>query len=188
MLDGCEAPCQVELRSWGFSDNEWIGYIRVNGQLIINSTQPGPPRGPDNQTRGVNIAVLNTSTCRVSNLRNFDVFGSPVGAYALIDYIRSGLPSNGSVLLGVTFDDPYRSSSMRSIASAFSTIGVTISNYEVEFKFAFIAFIGSPALTICESAGIGGNNVLVSRSFPDITLPGALSLYQHSLISAETQL
>lgn len=151
------------MRAWGYSDNVREGYIRVNGQQKLYSTQPGPPDGPDAHTRGINLVTLDVATCTTSDVSNFDTYISEESSGQLVNYLN-GLPV-GTVLLGVTFDEPallLTSAAKQALAS----IGVDVTGVNFRGKFEFIAVIGCPSKTLFKIAPVFGDNILLSAEVP----------------------
>jgi hypothetical protein len=162
------APCSVDLRAWGYDDTVLDGYIRVNGQLKVNSTQPGPPNGPDLHTRGINTVLLNIATCTTSDLRNFDTYLRASDSDLLVNYLQS-LPA-GSVLLGVTFDEASIQLTPAAV-QALTSIGANVTSLVFRGKFLFIAEIGCSSLTKFKIGQNGGDNLLLSADVPGSSSP-----------------
>lgn len=164
------ASCFVELRAWGYDDTQFNGYIRVNGQLKVNSTQPGPPDGPETHTRGINTIVLNVTSCTTSDLRNFDTWVSEDQSRLLVNYLN-GL-SHGTVLLGASFDDASLRLTSAAIQALASIIGADVTGISYRWKFAFIAVIGRPKSTQFKMNHNFGDNLLMSATITEYSITG----------------
>jgi len=141
--------CTVDALAYGWTDTTGrTGYLKVNGVTALDTTYTSSMTDPKQWSRGINLGVLNIDfqgrTCSVSNLKNFDLWGTAGTAQGVADYINA-LPAK-TLLVAVTDDTPtVLPSGIPSPAStALSGVGFNYANAAYGSKFAFVSEIGQP--------------------------------------------
>ena len=134
-------PCMIELRSYS-NDNTpsalKYAFISVNATYAFQAAYQGEGT---NYKRGINTVVVDPIQCSAGDPQSFDTFASSA---SLITYL--GSLSNGTILAGVTCDEPYLS-----LAPAFPlllSMGVDVRNVGFRGMFAFILQIRDRNRTI----------------------------------------
>ena len=159
--------CSLELRAWGLSDAQWIGYVRVNGLTAVNYTRYVYPTNAE--VRGINTVLLKPTDCSTFGNQRFDTSGDLNASVQLVSWINS--LSSGTVVLGVSCYEARMMLTSDAI-SALSTIGVKLSGLVTYGKFAFVAVIGSPQSTVYRVADAGGDNLVVKAVVVDQYIVG----------------
>ena len=140
--------CAVSLRSYSYENKptgDRYGFIQVNGKDVVRADFKGD--GTDYK-RGVNLVVLDPRTCLAGVPQSFDTYGSAAKTTDLLNFLK-GL-STGSILLGVTFDDPFQN--LGAALIPLKLLGVDVASVGFRGMFAFALQIGNPARTILEKS------------------------------------
>ena len=103
-------------------------------------------RGEYPSYRGVNMFVVDTSTCILQVSRNYDTYGDSCAAARLSDYIQ-GL-SNGTVLVGVSCDEA--SKHLDAAEATLSGLGADVSDVRWRGAWVFVVEIGDPSKTVLD--------------------------------------
>ena len=140
----------IQLRSYSLINtpsSQRYAYIRVNGTTVFEASY----QTSGNETsylRGINTVVLNPSQCSASDHENFDTWAS---SSSLITYLEN--LANGTILLGVTCDEPYSN-----LAPAFPillSMGLDVTDVGYRGMFAFVLQKEYPEKTILAKATLG---------------------------------
>ena len=130
--------CLIQFRSYAYDNMpalERYGYIRVNGSTsAFEATYQGDGTS---YMRGIDTVVLNPSECSASNQESFDTNFSSSSMQTYLENL-----ANGTILLGVTCDEPYYN-----LAPAFPfllSMGVNVSDLGYRGMFAFVLQKGFP--------------------------------------------
>ena len=128
--------CHVSLRSYGCYD-EWeaYGYIEVDEERFLFSKLGSS----STNLRGINTMILDTENCSANEWKQFDTHGRTAAADRLVEYLRS--LADGTIVLGVTFDDPTHFLKPAAL-SALRNFGVAPNNLKYRGKFTFFIRIG----------------------------------------------
>jgi len=167
--------CTVDLLAWGWNDNDTnprVGYLKANGVTALNTTYLSSMTYTTQWSRGVNLGVLNvqSDSCSVSNLKNFDTMASTADVQGVQDYIKA-LPDK-TLLLAVTDDSTSAFGngvdSLTPANSVLEGIGFkTVSDILYGWKWALIAEIGHPDKTQYGLKPPGSNLNLVVDVVPN---------------------
>jgi len=132
-----------------------IGHVKVNGTIASRSSFCGE-RG--NSTRGVNIHMLDPSTCRVWLLNHFDTHRKPEDSDRLNAYLTHRL-THGDVIIGVVYDEAMRLMNEEPKNTLLDQYGVNIHDLQYGGSFAFVAQKGfqSKAMLQKDNRGRFGN-------------------------------
>ena len=95
--------------------------------------------------RGVNVIIVDRSTCTLQEWRNFDTHGRSAAAQ-LRDYLR-GL-NNGTVLIGVSCDEA--SQGLDAAEATLTALGANVSDVGWRGAWVFVAEIGDPSKTVLD--------------------------------------
>ena len=136
--------CEVSLRSYSFDNQpngDRYGFIRVNDEEIMRVDHV---IGGDNLKRGINTVVLDPKTGQAGDQQTFDTCDSASKTTDLINYLN-GL-STGTILLGVTFEEPFRS--LSAALPVLLSMGVDVASVRYRGMFAFVLQKGSPSKTV----------------------------------------
>ena len=138
--------CQILVQPSTRADDENINlvlpcqdaYVELNGQRVFTTNLLGISQ------IGVNTMQLDPVAGQVSNVKQFNTWGTLGAADDLADYLNS-LPK-GQIVIGVTHDDP-----TRHLAAALPTLknlGVVVDDVTYRGMFAFVLEIGHPERTV----------------------------------------
>jgi len=105
------------------------GYVRINGVLVWHACRKD----------GVNILLMDLSTCTVTESRHFSTQRQGP-ADELREYLE--LVDNVTLLIGVTVNDP--ALELSPALQALQTLGVSVSDVGSKASFAFVAQKGIP--------------------------------------------
>ena len=145
----CFTVCQVEVVSWGMSDNGLHSeYIAINGNRVQNL----------GFYIGVNLVQLDPRSCSYSNVRFYNTHNLTTDSDNMATYIN-GLPLN-TVLIGFTADDA-QNALTQNASNALLAIGVNVTRLQYRGKVSFVAQIGQPATTVSQMAPPGGENLKI---------------------------
>ena len=100
--------------------------------------------GGNNFKRGINTVVLDPKSGQAGDQQTFDTCGSASKTTDLINYLN-GL-STGTVLLGVTFDEPFQS--LGAALPVLLSMGVDVASVGFRGMFAFVLQKGFPSKTV----------------------------------------
>ena len=148
--------CVVNLRSFSEEniDIERYGYMNVSGDLIFHSTYSGP-----DWYRGVVIHALDPGTCvGYGSLHSFDTNPSTDESDFLVRFLKG--TQNGTILLGVSLDDPYHS--LQPALSFLLSAGIDVGDVGYQGMFAFVLQTGYPNKTVVEKAKTRARPILLS--------------------------
>ena len=135
-------PCTVEAQAYGASHNQTrYAYVKLNGVAVWQASWYG--EYPVN--RGVNVIIVDRSTCTLQEWRNFDTHGRGAAA-RLCDYLRS--LSDGTVLVGVSCDEA--SKELYAAEATLSALGANVSDVGWRGAWVFVAEIGDPSKTVLD--------------------------------------
>jgi len=169
----CVESCVVELRSWGFEDNQRIGYVRLNGRPTVELNYSADDPYVNAKYRGINTNLIRTSDCTTYYNRSFDTnaFDANINSARLVEYLES--LTNGVVLCGVSCDAADFLS--EKATSALLKLGVDLRQLSQRGKLTFVAIIGRPRSTIFRLADKGGDNLFMTVGVTDEELSGRSS-------------
>jgi len=142
MLCVISGLCSIEAQAYGGNDNGLTryAYVKMNGVAVWQSSWYGlhPYR------RGVNVIIVNVSSCIMQEWHNFDTYDDPAAAARLRDFLQ-GL-SDGTVLVGVTCDSAelYLSDALPTL----SALGADVSNVRIRGAWVFVTVKGDPSKTV----------------------------------------
>ena len=155
--------CKVALRSFEYNSGaDAYGYIAVNGKTYLDVRWSSEfckgCKGKSGTYRGINIMEFNMVTCSASQWKWFDTHGSEYyhtcpgcsgGTGQLIDYLTQQV-SNGSVLLGISIDDP-----MNNLTDAIDVLldaGIDVRGMPYQSMFAFVMQEGFKHKTVLKKS------------------------------------
>ena len=140
------APCRIEAQSYGADViTQFYGYVMLNGVAVWQASWGG--EYPN--YRGANVIIVDLPTCTLHEWRTFDLHSdSPTPAYQLRDYLTS--LSNGTVLVGVSCDEPSRW--MYLASDTLSALGADVSDVGWRGAWVFVAEKGDPDKTVLDKA------------------------------------
>ena len=116
------------------------GYVKMNGVEVWNRLRC---EGPD-YCRGVNILEIDPFKCTKKTLRTFDTFWYYGAGLTLRDYLKKLV--NGSVIVGVTADEPSRK--LKTALPTLKELGVNVADVTIRASFVFIAQKSYPSKTL----------------------------------------
>jgi len=136
--------CLIEAQAYGANryGQRRYGYVKLNGLAVWQSSWQGeyPNR------RGVNVIVVDPSSCTMLNSRNYDTFGDTYAARRLRDHLL-GL-SDGTGLVVVSADEASRY--LRDALSTLGRLGADVSDVRYRGAWVFVAKKGDPARTVLD--------------------------------------
>jgi len=144
MLCVIPAQCLIEAQAYGGTRNNErkYAYVKLNGVAVWQASM----NGEFSNRRGVNVIVVDTSSCTLRDWRNFDTYRSNYAANHLNSYLR-GL-SDGTVLVVVTCDEASRY--LREAYSTLREFGADVSDVRHRGAWVFVAEKGDPASTVLD--------------------------------------
>jgi len=144
MLCVISEQCLIEAQAYGGTRNDERrdAYVKLNGVAVWQASIGGeyPNR------RGVNLIVVDPTSCTKRDSRNYDTYANSNDAYYMRNHLRT--LSDGTVLVAVTCDD-----ASRYLRDAFSTLrefGADVSDVRHRGAWVFVAEKGDPASTVFE--------------------------------------
>jgi len=144
MLCVISAPCWIIAQAYGANRNRQkrYAYVKLNGVAVWQASWHGefPIR------RGVNVIIVDPTTCTMREWRNFDTFGSRSAARLLRDYLQR--QSNGTVLVGVSCDEA--SSHLSNAFETLRRLGADVSDVRYRGAWVFVAKKGDPSKTVLD--------------------------------------
>ena len=132
------------------------GYLKLNGVTVWQASFLG--EHPNN--RGAATFVVDTSSCTLQQVRNYDTYADIGAAARLRDYI-GGL-SDGTVLVAVSCDEA--SIYLDKAEATLTGLGADVSDVEYRGAWAFLAVIGDQSKTVLDKE-------LTAVSYTHLTLP-----------------
>ena len=148
MLCDISALCLIEAQAYSGNSiqSTKYGYVKLNGVAVWQASWFGDY--PDK--RGVNVMIVDPSSCTLQEWRRFDTFWLPDAAAQLRNYLQ-GL-SNATVLVGVTGDsaNTYLSDALPTL----STLGADVSDIGTRGSWVFVAVKGDPSKTVFDKQPI----------------------------------
>jgi len=163
MLCVISVPCSIEAQAYGANSNRETryAYVKLNGVAVWQASW----RGEFPVNRGVNVIVVDLSTCTLHEWRNFDTHGRYAAA-RLRDYLQ-GL-SDGTVLVGVSADEASRY--LYAAEATLTALGANVSDVGWRGAWAFVAEIGDPSKTVLDKElteeAANARQPQVNASFP----------------------
>ena len=135
------AQCWIEAQAYSAnrSNQSKNGYVKLNGVAVWQASWEGEFKN----RRGVNVIIVDPSTCTMQDSRNFDTYGDSHAADQLCDYLQ-GL-SDGTILVGVSCDEA--SEYLSNALPALSALGADVSDVEYRGAWVFVAEKGNPDKT-----------------------------------------
>ena len=141
--------------------------MNISGDLIFHSTYNGP-----DWYRGVIIHALDPGNCMgYGSLHSFDTNFSTDESDFLVSFLEG--TQNGTVLLGLSLDDPYHS--LQPALSFLLSAGIDVGDVGYRGMFAFVLQTGYPNKTVVEKAKTRARAILLSveiRAGSDIYIHG----------------
>ena len=136
--------CSIKAQAYGANEfaQAKYGYLKLNGVTAWQASFLG--EHPNN--RGVTMFVVDTSSCTVQQVRNYDTYSDIGAAARLRDYI-GGL-SDGTVLVGVSCDEA--SYYLDAAEATLTGLGADVSDVGWRGAWAFAAEIGDPSKTVLD--------------------------------------
>ena len=136
--------CSIKAQAYGANAlaQAKYGYLRLNGVAVWLGSYLG--EHPNN--RGVIMFVVDTSTCTVQQLRNYDTYSDIGAAARMRDYIQA--LSDGTVVVGVSCDEA--SSQLDAAEATLTGLGADVSDVGWRGAFVFLAEIGDPSKTVLD--------------------------------------
>ena len=125
----------------------------------------------------MNIILVDHFRCSVREIRQFDTFGNPNSTVDLILYLQ--LVHHGSIIVGVTADEPTRS--LTRALPTLAEIGANVADVQYRGAFAFVAQRGFPAKTVLRKALTQGESFTNQPHF-NVTITGAISCSMHAVL------
>jgi len=123
------------------------GHVKLNGVIVWQSAWAD---ANIINSRGVNVALVNTCNCSVVEpFRQFDTHAQPSAGMELNDYLQQ--VDYGAVVIGVSADSPADipvSNYLQQAYPALNAIGVDVSDVLVRGAFGFVAQKGLPDKTV----------------------------------------
>jgi len=143
MLCVISVACTIEAQAYGANENirKRYAYVKINGVAVWQASWVGEYP----VYRGVNVIIVDRSTCTRQEWRNFDTHGRGAAAQ-LRDYLR-GL-SDGTVLVGVSCDEA--SKELDAAEATLSALGADVSDVGWRGAWVFVAEIGDPSKTVLD--------------------------------------
>jgi len=142
MLCVISAPCLFEAQAYGANNNNHTryAYVKLNGVAVWQASWIG--EYPTH--RGVNVMVVDPSSCTLQEWHNFDTHEDRYAAGLLRDYLQ-GL-YNGTLLVGVSCDtaEGYLNASLTTL----SALGADVSDVGFRGAWVFAAVKGDPSKTV----------------------------------------
>lgn len=139
--------CFIELSAFGYRDEVWDGYIRVNGEEKLHGNE------------GINVAIVDRSSCNITDFKNYNTRWYTSKSDELAAYVLN-LPV-GTVLLGFSQGDA--SSSLTPAAKQmFMDNGVNLTSLAWAWKFVFSVVVGNPRSSVFELQSSGGRSVAIN--------------------------
>ena len=135
--------CIIEAQAYGASDNRQTqyAYVKINGVAVWQASWAGQYPA----YRGVNVILVDRSTCTLQEWHNFDTHGrGPAGR--LRDYLQG--QSNGTVLVGVSCDEA--SNDLDAAEATLSALGANVSDVGWRGAWVLVAEIGNPSKTVLD--------------------------------------
>ena len=137
------ALCWIEAQAYGANrkGQKRYAYVKLNGDIVWQASWEGefPVR------RGVNVIIVDPSSCTMRLWRNFDTHLDSRAAQ-LRDYLQ-GL-SYGTVLVGVSCDDA--STGLDAAKATLSGLGADVSDVGWRGAWVFVAEKGDPTKTVLD--------------------------------------
>jgi len=144
MLCVISALCLIEAQAYAGSEHfvKEYGYVKLNGMVVWQASWLG--EYPNK--RGVNVMIVDPSSCTLQEWRRFDTFWLRDAAAQLRNYLQ-GL-SNGTVLVGVTGDsaDQYLSDALPTLRA----LGADVYDVGYHGAWVFVAEKGNASKTVLD--------------------------------------
>jgi Interleukin-like EMT inducer len=149
--------CNIELKASSYYDKVWESYVSIIG---------GEKRLGDT---GVNVAVLDRSTCFITDFKTFNTWNTPSSSDQLAAYIMN--LQDGTVLLGFSH---YEASTQLTTVTiqALMDVGVNLLDFKWGQKFVFGTVVGSPQSAVFEVQTGGGENLVANFTVGPDSLKG----------------
>ena len=143
MLCVISIVCTIEAQAYGAirTGQTQYAYVKLNGVAVWQASWEGEYP----VYRGVNVIIVDRSTCTLQYWRNFDTHGRYAAAW-LRDYLR-GL-NNGTVLIGVSADEA--SKELDAAKATLTALGANVSDVGWRGAWAFITKVGDPSSTVLD--------------------------------------
>ena len=87
--------CDIELKSWGFTEADQTGHIIVNDVTILSTAQ-------SNGDRGMALKVIDPVTCVAVSGGSWDLWATQAEAHSMRDFLLA--QPDGTLVVGVTMD------------------------------------------------------------------------------------
>ena len=138
------ALCSVEAQAYGGNTygHTRYAYLKLNGVVVWRASWYG--EYPVN--RGVNMMIVDPSSCTLQEWRKFDIFVLPDTAARLRDYLQA--QSDETILVGVTCDTAHKH--LSDALPTLSALGVNVSDVGFYGAWVFAAVKGDPSKTVLE--------------------------------------
>jgi len=136
------ALCSIEAQAYGGNEDGHTryAYVNLNGVAVWQASF----RGEYPSNRGVNVIIVDLSSCTMQEWHNFDTVAVWEDTEGLIYYL-DGL-SDGTVLVGVSCD-----SAVNRLSQAFAalrSLGADVSDVRPSGAWVFVAVKGDPSKTV----------------------------------------
>ena len=141
------ALCSIEAQAFGGNDDGHprYGYVKLNGVAVWRASWYG--EYPVH--RGVNVIIVDLSTCIRQAWHSFDTYGDSTAAVRLRDYLQ-GL-SDGTVLAGVSCESTiWGHNRLQYVLPTLRTLGADVSDVAYRGAFVFVAVKGDSSKTVLD--------------------------------------
>ena len=137
--------CHIQVTSWGYEDPQRTGFIKVNGDMIVDLHQVA-----DNTMRGLHLVALQVISghYQVTEVARFDLWQKKEQAQACVEYIDR--QTEGTVIIGSSADEI--SKHLPVARDALESMGVDTSKVTYRSSLAFVAKKGDPHFIQLDSA------------------------------------
>jgi len=138
------ALCAIEAQAYGgnaFAQTRYA-YLKLNGVAVWQASWLG--EYPLN--RGVNMMIVDPSSCTLQEWRRFDTSVEPSSGNRLLVYLEE--LSEGTVLVGISCDDT--STYLSSALPTLNAMGADVSDVGYRGAFVFAMEKGDPSKTVLD--------------------------------------
>jgi len=144
MLCVISGLCLIEAQAYGanFIQHKRYAYVQLNGVFVWQSSWFG--EYPN--SRGINVMIVDASSCTLQVWRRFDTHLERDAAARLRDYLQ-GL-SDGTVLVGVSCDEASRH--LSNALPTLSALGADVSDVGFRGAWVFVAEKGNASKTVLD--------------------------------------
>jgi len=141
------ARCSIEAQAFGGNDYSFLryAYVKLNGVAVWRASWWG--EYPVH--RGVNVIIVDLSTCIRQAWHSFDTYGDSTAAVRLHDYLQ-GL-SDGTVLVGVSCESTeWGHNHLQYVFPTLRALGADVADVRYRGAFVFVAVKGDSSKTVLD--------------------------------------